>query len=952
MRILFMIGLLLSLSVTFSSAQTDSSMQTGGGQANDAKDSIEQLREQVVTSEAQVNELVNQLRGQRSETVPAENAEAATGQLRAATRSLFDLQTKLHYRELAEAEASIAASRQRLDERMAQADEIVARRVKSLLEVPPQFSSPQAAVEAMERFAQTKDWDRYVEMLADEEAQRIAGMIMEMVSMMENYQEMGDGKLPDGSNELASVAQLIYRSMRRDPPAEALAAMERLSNILTQFIYEIGAMSGDGKPLRRPDLSETEHSELLRASSGMLSDPRAFIVAALKTLKGLCPDRENIVASNWIFEVDQNEATATQSAKPIEQTRLGTSLVALRMDNGRWKIVKFEPDEEVMQKLRGPFVIGKSQVPNAEPATSPIQNERPPFPSHPYYTLNGPTDFVSPVRKPGQPRLILGQWQVKLYTADDFGIANGRLLDPEQELVALEETIPREDLLAGPWILEIAEESLSLQHATARLPVLTLDISDIDDDSFQVDLTKQGRRDPLAAFGPDLTKTMVRGRYRIDGNSLRLCVDEVSDERDQARLSPNADIYLECERVKEPTGSTKKPVATTEASDAESLPEWNDFLELLPQSGTTLVVFDDGTENAKKMQVIARSVAETASIQLLELPQTKWRRVIAPPAVHFVLMKDRGVVATRTGLLTEKRLQDFVALADDWLTPQMTGVNESSLVRIDCFINPGRDNVGSQYGSGYPLTTTVVAVDEDRALLLGPASIAGYIEKGYACVALTPDASGKRMQVPLDVVHIGPVPLQGRSIDQDESKVKITVTNNRGMSMDVPIGNLAYPVFATESLDAYDTGIAVYLIRGAYGLKPVRMSEAKYVAKIDDRVLSVGFRREHHVPPLHNVKSPLEWQSQIAKGIDDAIYGGNLNGPHLMTVLCPKRPAPTGVTFTDDGRMIGQYALGSPSEDDMTHTVHQPYTLHSVLQAALPKIDADGLRSSLKQQLE
>ena len=80
------------------------------------------------------------------------------------------------------------------------------------------------------------------------------------------------------------------------------------------------------------------------------------------------------------------------------------------------------------------------------------------------------------------------------------------------------------------------------------------------------------------------------------------------------------------------------------------------------------------------------------------MPLTQWRKILSPEATHFVLMKDRQLVGTRTGLMTEARLQDFVAKAKDWLTPQSTGIDENSLVRIDCFISPGTDNIGSQHG--------------------------------------------------------------------------------------------------------------------------------------------------------------------------------------------------------------------------------------------------------------
>ncbi len=121
----------------------------------------------------------------------------------------------------------------------------------------------------------------------------------------------------------------------------------------------------------------------------------------------------------------------------------------------------------------------------------------------------------------------------------------------------------------------------------------------------------------------------------------------------------------------------------------------------------------------EQMLPVAKKVAEAASAELIELPLTQWRKILSPEATHFVLMKDRQLVGTRTGLMTEARLRDFVTKAKDWLTPQSTGIEENSLVRIDCYINPGTDNIGSQHGGAYPLTSAVVAVHEDQALLFG-----------------------------------------------------------------------------------------------------------------------------------------------------------------------------------------------------------------------------------------
>jgi hypothetical protein len=295
---------------------------------------------------------------------------------------------------------------------------------------------------------------------------------------------------------------------------------------------------------------------------------------------------------------------------------------------------------------------------------------------------------------------------------------------------------------------------------------------------------------------------------RIDGRWLisEILTDEEISQM-QSSLSSVMDLFAGAKEVttdkSTTSGSTQPKDSSSAVGPSKAGPlEWNDFLKLLPERGTALAMFSYEPETKEQMLLIAKKVAQAASAQLIELPQTTWHKVIAPPATHFVLIKDRQLVGTRTGLMTESRLQEFVAKAKDWLTPQATGVDEKSLVRIDCYINPGPDNVGSQHGGAYPLTSAVIAVHEDQALLFGPDSIADYIEKGYSCVAVVRDAVGNPKQLPLDVLHKGPVKLLGRSKEAPKSPVSINVTVGDGTTSEVPLASITsiYPKSATESL--------------------------------------------------------------------------------------------------------------------------------------------------------
>jgi hypothetical protein len=402
-----------------------------------------------------------------------------------------------------------------------------------------------------------------------------------------------------------------------------------------------------------------------------------------------------------------------------------------------------------------------------------------------------------------------------------------------------------------------------------------------------------------------------------------------------------------------------------DASDSKKMPdakdvnsasplEWNDFIKLLPEKGTALVMFSYEPEAREQMLPVAEKVADEAKAQLIELPLTQWRTIMSPEATHFVLMKDRQLVGTRTGLMTEKRLQDFVAKAKDWLTPHTTVIEKNSLVRIDCYINPGADNVGSQHGGPYPLTTAVVAVHQDQALLFGPESIAQYIEGGYSCVALVRDAEGKPKQLPLDILHQGPVKLLSLNKEAQTSPVSISFTSNDGTSSKVPLSGIEnlYPKSATELLEAYDVGSAIFHIRGAEGLKPIKLAAMDDALTVGQRVLSGSFNRGQHVPPIHGFRAPMLWQSQTVRQAGGHVYGENRNGAEMFEVLCPTLPAPCGFTFNEHGRLIGRYGLGGANDKDLAHTVFKSDATHSVLHAALEKVEDADLKAALLRTLE
>ncbi|WP_417744137.1 hypothetical protein [Rosistilla oblonga] len=935
MRNITLTSLLILIGATVCFAQSDSpqdSKQPG---------SIGALQTQVAASNALANQIAGQLvvARQADDTQLAE-FEALTQQLTDAVQASFDLQQKLNEAQLAEAEAKIAASRAQIKMRQSNSEGIVAQRVKMLLDVPEQFRTPLSVLEAMERCLKEKDYEAYVGLFSDEGADLLAGMLLQSMTIMGNMLGLMEatGQSPEETQQIKSIVESCNGFMRSNPTSESVAAMGKLASMLHPVLFQLGAIGPDGTPVKPPQFAPGEYAQVLRQSSGMLADPRVFCAAILDAVSAMDAnenDNQQTVASEWKLVIDGVRATATQKSLPIDQTVCKTKSVELHVENGRWKISQIGSDAELME-FAGATTLQPSQPSPIAPSNSPSV-----LPSSPQANDNGlpsmPYASAPPAESNQQSlRMLQGRWHVDVHNIAGEDQAD---TEPQLELVIdgqILRCVSRSEEVGSPIQIRIKNDAS---------PV------------WQVELV----------VDPNGDAETQHGLLQVDESSLRICMANSGsviadkDFRPQTFVPGKRVTLLECSRVQPDKTSTlsgkwetKRHLAEekTQIVAEEKLPDWNDFLEQLPEVGTALVMFSNDSDISVQMLPVAKSVTEAASVVFVELPQRTWRKVAAPPATHFVLMKDRQLIGARTGLLTQKRLADFVGLAKTWLTPHSTGVDPASLVRIDCYINPGKDNIGSQQGGIYSLTTAVVAVHEDQALLLGPDSIAGYIENGYACVARVRDESGKSKQLPLDVMQIGPVKLIGHADNKAKPAVSATLTLGDGQRREITLESTDYPKSVTEPLDAYDTGSAIYHIRGARGLVAVQLAPVDYRPQIFQPVLSGCFTVDRSRHPISNFASPIDWQSQTVRSVGSSIYGSNRNGPELIDVRCPTRPAPVGFTFSENGRLIGRYALGAPTDKDMTHSVFQPSTTHSVLQAALAELDDPGMKSALQRTLD
>lgn len=369
---------------------------------------INELQAEVDQAEAKVSEIAAALRVKgvlSSELLPEDleqQKRQQLQQLKQAIKAALDAKLQLQHAQLDDAETRIAASRKLLAERKVQQADIAAQRLKALLSIPPEHASPQAVLDAWERCMIAKDYERFVALLSDDEANRMAGMLiqsMQSMSLMIQLIQNSDADMSDDqTQQIKVILAEVHRYMRANPPPPAVAAMERLTNILPSVFYQMGATS-NGKPLQPPNLTATEYAALLRQASGILTDSRAFCVAMLKAASAMQKeDHSQPIPSQWKIEIEGSRAIATQTAEPLEQTVTKTRQVTLVVEDGRWMISQLGSDEELMQAVSGSIEsVHREVTPSAElnlSSPSPTSSSVYP-PSAPYPTTSEAPDGVN-----------------------------------------------------------------------------------------------------------------------------------------------------------------------------------------------------------------------------------------------------------------------------------------------------------------------------------------------------------------------------------------------------------------------------------------------------------------------------------------------------------------------------------------------------------------------------
>lgn len=430
---------------------------------------------------------------------------------------------------------------------------------------------------------------------------------------------------------------------------------------------------------------------------------------------------------------------------------------------------------------------------------------------------------------------------------------------------------------------------------------------------------RQGDRDVehLTVSREGTTSRLRAGRYiiEIEGDDTQLSITgkEVKLSRGGVWVAtvhaPELSQKDESKRLSRRDGSPESTSSSEPVSKymdypkIEGLKIWNNILGRCPKEGVAIIQFD----NSRFRGVIPNAMSAIAEES--DVPVVQMNLDVVHPV--YVLVKDRILLQCKNGPLTEKQQRDFIKSAANYLTPRQSDVDPRSVMRFDCYIN-GR--IGTMNASPHPLSGTVIAQHEGRALVLGPSSIAGFLGDGHQCLATFHNENGASTSVPFDVVHAGPVRL------------------------------------ATDG-ELVESGLGVYVATGVPSIRSVQLSNARPDLSVGDRLLCGMAKRPFRRQPggFQNYHQRVYWTTQSLTDVGNSNYGDS-SGPKLVKIAFSGDNMPTLAAFTESGEFIGHGVLVDAKNKEAS--ILGPEAVHATLRAALPLLENEGLKQALAAELE
>ncbi|TWT64550.1 Serine/threonine-protein kinase PknB [Rubinisphaera italica] len=339
----------------------------------------------------------------------------------------------------------------------------------------------------------------------------------------------------------------------------------------------------------------------------------------------------------------------------------------------------------------------------------------------------------------------------------------------------------------------------------------------------------------------------------------------------------------------------------------EEKSEWDNFLNRCPADGVAVIRAANSQLNELNQDGLDK-IADELGTSVVPMNMD----VIHP---NYILVKDQNLLAIQMGPATEKTLRRFIQSASDYLTPQQASVQPRSVIHFDCYINENNEAHGTMTAAPVHLAGVVLAQHEDHVLLLGPSSIAGYIEKGYKCLATLQADSGELVSVPIDVV---------------------SSSNVRKANVDVLV----------------ESGLAVYEASAVPNVPAVRLASPNIELEVGSRVLSGLTKRPNRRSPsvLAGYAPRIHWMTQEVTEWRESSYGYHPDGFEMFDVTFDGDNIPTWATFTPEGQLLGLGALFD--FNNHTASILVPDAIHATLRASIPHIDDPYLKTMIENQVD
>ncbi len=216
------------------------------------------------------------------------------------------------------------------------------------------FQSPEALLDYMTDCLLKEDFANFIQLLTDDEAKRIAGLMLQSAYSIMTVSEIAAKDSSESVKQnpqqaaFAGIRSVLQSSMRNDASPEAEAAFEQLNVRATQAILTGGSGTA-------PEFNPDDYSQLLKTAAGVLKDDRTFLGEISKALMALNSKSQvsNSVPSRptWTIVIDGDVAIATDTRKTAESSGNVSPFERLELKRigGYWKVSKLISDKALRE---------------------------------------------------------------------------------------------------------------------------------------------------------------------------------------------------------------------------------------------------------------------------------------------------------------------------------------------------------------------------------------------------------------------------------------------------------------------------------------------------------------------------------------------------------------------------------------------------------------------------